>query len=234
MPITTVDLRQPPGFLVQVCAGCGLEHTIELDRGAAETKKAPFAISDGATLELSVDGKPYSVAFSKGDAADLAATTAVELVAKLAAIAGANTTAASSGTVVIASKTTGASSRVEITGGTARKGCGFSPDLADPCPGRPILGVKAKNDHVDLICLRRCGCGTQEIISRAWDVAPAALAGSAFYEHRKAVNSIAEHFKSQGWVHPDLATDLAAEKTRPPDRFADGTKLLVVPPFAKW
>ena len=232
MPIKTIDLTQPPGFLVQVCAACGVEHTITFDRGAAETKVAPFALADGATLEIAVDGASATrVTFTGKDAKSLAAVAAGELRAKLAAVAHLTAVVSSAGTVIVESVTAGPKSRIEITGGTAREPLGFME--GDPCPGRPVLGYGAAPfENSDVIPLRGCGCGAYEMVNRTWDVAPVELAGTQFYEQRRAVNFLAEHFKAKGWLHPDLVAAIASEKTPPADRHPEGTKLIAVPFYA--
>ncbi len=230
MPIKTIDLSSAPGFLIDVCLNCGIEHRIRLDRGAVETKAEPFALDDGATLEVSVDGSaPATITFKTADAASLGAAKAAEIVAKLQALGSVQITVTKAATVIIESASVGAASRIEVTGGTARKALGFFDDTADPCPGRPTLGMKSQRTNLDIIAFRRCGCGTHETVNRTWDVAPATLAGTQFYEHRRAVNYLSEHFKKKGWVHPDLAAVYQAEATAPPDTLADGTSLASVP-----
>ncbi len=230
MPIKSIDLQHAPGSLVQVCANCGAEHAIALNRGAVETKPGPFKLSEGDTLELAVDGKPeVIVTFAKNDAKDLTATTVAELAKKLDGAGGASARSASSGAVIIESGTTGSGSRVSISGGTARAAV-VPEDPWEPCAGRPVLGLPGQGrfENKDLIFLRRCGCGAFEMVSRTWDLASPALAGSNFYEHRRAVNALGEHFKAQGWVHPDLAAKYQAEAT-PPDCHPAATKQITVP-----
>ncbi len=232
MPIKTVDLSQKPGFLVQFCRTCALEHMIRFDRAAVETKPEPFALSEGGTLALSLDGAAaMTITVTKADAKSLAAMTAVELKAKLNTISGVLASVTPAGTLLIESASTGPNSAVQFTGGSSLAALGRDWGRTDPCPGRPVLGVSdGRRANKDSIALRRCGCGTFDILNRTWDVAPAELAGSFFYEHRKAVNSLGEYFKAQGWVHPDLAADLKAETTSPADRFPAGTTTISVPP----
>ncbi len=226
MPITTIDLNK--GFLLQVCAACGLEHTIRFDRAAAETKVPPFSPSDGSTLELQVNDAPLvTLTLEKSDAANLGSMTASELKSKLAGVTGIEVSIAAAGTVVVESATTGPASRLEITG-TAAAAFGLLYPAA--CPGRPTLGHAAgSHENKDVIRLRACGCGACEVVNRTWDAAPSALEGSHFFEHRRAVNSLGEHFKQQGWVSVDLASALKAENAKPHDRHADGTKMINVP-----
>ncbi len=227
MPITKMDLSN--GWLVQVCAACGLEHVIRFDRGAAETKAGPFALFAGATLEVAIDGAAaQSVKFASTDAKDLGVTSAAELATRLGAGTGALASATALGSVLIESATTGATSRVEVTGGSAMGALGFQ--AKDAQSGRPILGDHAgPYENTDVIVFRTCGCGSYEMVNRTWDVAPANLAGTPFYEHRRAVNALGQHFKAKGWLHSDLASRFAAEATPPADVLTSTTGIVAVP-----
>lgn len=239
MPIKTIDLTIAPGFVIQTCACCPCEHKVKLDRGGADTKEGPFGISVASTLDVKVDEQaaPQTVLFAAGSFPDFTAVTAEQLRDKLnATLAGATAILNIDGrAVTIESNTTGPGSKVEITGGSARAALGFPVDgIADPCPCRPVLGrdlgggLKSK----DMICLRRCACGAQEQFIRTWDVCDPKYAGTHHYEHRRAVNALAAHFKNQGWLDPAVAADITAEAGDPPDRAADlaGTILHVPPP----
>jgi len=57
----------------------------------------------------------------------------------------------------------------------------------------------------------------QEQLVRTWDVCDPKYAGTHHYEHRRAVNALAIHFKAQGWLDPAVAADINAETTDPPD-----------------
>jgi hypothetical protein len=226
MPILKIDLTTAPGLVVQQCAKCGGKHTLKLDRGATETGKAPFDIPVGSTLEVAVDGAvPQTVTFASGDFPDFAIVSAAQLRDKLnAALSGATALLdpEDPDLVLIESAVTGAGSKVEVTGGTARAALGFSTTMADPCPHRPHLGRDLGGGMVNknVICTRRCGCGSNEVLLRTWDVAPAMYAGTHFYEHRRAVNALAIHFKSQGWFDPGAAAGINAETSSPPDSAA--------------
>lgn len=225
MPIKSVTTTPAPGFLIQDCVVCGTENKISFGRGAQKSKPGPFALQNGDTLDVTVDvGLPQTVTFAAGDFPDFAAVTAAQLAAKLIAALSGITASDDAGGCLIESSSTGASSKVEITGGTVRAALGFPTDgRKDPSPGRPVLGVafgpagdQMKNKNV--IALRRCnGCGANECLIRTFDVAPGTLNGTHFAEHRKTVNSLAEHFKGQGWSHPDVANDHAAEVGGPPE-----------------
>lgn len=224
MPIKQIDLTTAPGLLVQTCAKCGANHRINLDRGAVDTKQDPFSIPEGSTLELRVDGEatPQTVTFAAGDFPDFSAVTAAQLRDQLnASLVGTSSLLNLSGRgVTIESDAMGDTSRVEISGGSARAALGFpTNDIADPCPCRPHLGseVGPGLKNLDIILLRRCPCRANEMLVRTWDVCDPRYAGSHFYEHRRAVNALAIHFKSQGWVDPACTAELAAETGSPSD-----------------
>lgn len=239
MPIKTIDLTAAPGFVIQRCACCQCEHKVSLDRGGTDTKEGPFNVPVGSTLDVKVDGEAVAqtVTFAVGDFPDPTAVTPEQLRDKLnAALVGATAVLNLNGrAVTIESDTTGPTSKIEVTGGTARAAFGFPTDgIADPCPCRPCLGrdigggLKAK----DLICIRRCACGAQEQLVRTWDVCDPKYAGTHHYEHRRAVNALAVHFKGQGWLDPAVAAEINAEIADPPDRAPGlpGTVLTVPPP----
>lgn len=194
---------------VQTCAVCGAENMIAFDRGAQKTKKAPFVLKIGDTLDIKVDAAlPVTVTFAAGDFPDLGAITATDLATKLAKAISGISAREDGGGCLIESVATGAASRIEITGGSARAALGFTTDArVDLGVTRPVLGVAAGPQmDPNVIALRRCGnCGANECLIRSFDAAPAELAGSHFAEHRKAVNTLAQHFKVQGFLHPELA-----------------------------
>lgn len=225
MPIKSITTTPAPGFMVQVCAVCGAEHKVSFGRGAQKTKKGPYALQVGDTLEVEVDGgTPQTVTFAVGDFPDFNAVTAAQLAAKLSAALTGVTAEDDGGGCLIESAATSGQSKVDIKGGTARGALGFVTDgRKDPSPGRPVLGVaigpptdQLKDKNV--IALRRCNdCGANECLIRTFDSAPADYDGTHFAEHRKSVNALAEHFKAQGWSHPDVASEHAAETVGPPN-----------------
>jgi len=225
MPIKSITTTPSPGFMIQVCAFCGAEHKISFGRGAQKSKKGPFALQAGDTLTVSVDGGPaQTVTFEARDFADLGAVTATELVAKLSAALTGVVVEEDAGGCLIESVAVSAQSRVDITGGTARRALGFATDgRKDPSPGRPVLGVVVgpPSDQLrdkNVIALRRCNdCGANECLIRTFDAAPAEYEGTHFAQHRKSVNALAQHFKAKGWSHPDVAEDHAAETSGPQD-----------------
>ncbi len=224
MPIKSLDLTVAPGFLIQCCAYCGRERRLSLDRGGADTKEGPFDIPVDSTLEVTVDEKetPETVRFEAGSFPEPSAVTALQLRDKLnASLAWATASLDLAGTgVTLESNTTGAASRLEVTGGTSRAALGFPVEGArDSCAGRPVLGRDLGEGlkHKDIICVRRCPCGAQEQLIRTWDVCDPRLAGTHHYEHRRVVNALAIYMSEQGWLDPAVAADIQAEPRRPPD-----------------
>ena len=223
MPIKRIVTTPAPGYLVHVCAVCGAEHTVSLNRAAQKTKTGPWALRHGDTLIVRVDSSsPIVVTFTSGEFADFGNVTALELAAKLNADLPGVQVRDDAGGVLIESAAIGDGSRVQIIDGTARAALGFSTNgHADPCHARPVLGISVGAGHIvdkDIIALRRCNdCGANECLVRTFDAAPTHLEGTHFVEHRRAVNSLAEHCKSCGWSHPDVAEHHAAESTQPAD-----------------
>lgn len=224
MPIKQIDLTTPPGFLIQTCAACGMERQIAFDHGAADIKPGPFNIPVDSTLDVKVDDEatPQTVTFAAGSFPDFAAVTAEQLRSKLnASLTGATAVLNLGGAgITIESGSTGPDSRVEIVGGSARAALGVpTSGVEDPCPCRPRLGreVVPSLHNVNIVCFRRCPCGANEMVVRTWDVCDVKYAGSHFYEHRRAANALAIHFKTQGWLEPSCAAEINAETTSPPD-----------------
>lgn len=217
MPIKSLT----DSHFVQVCAVCSAEHTIAFDRAGQKTKKGPFALKIGDTLEVKVDAAlPVTVTFAEGDFPDFSAVTPDQLAKKLAAAVAGIAAREDGGGSLIESATTGAASRVEVTGGSARAALGFPTDgRGDVGVTRPVLGVAAGPQmDPNVVALRRCGnCGANECLIRSFDAAPAKLDGSHFAEHRKAVNTLAQHFKAQGFLHPALAAIHETETRVPVD-----------------
>jgi hypothetical protein len=211
--------------LVQICAACGAEHMISFDRGAQKSRTGPFALELGGTLVVRVNtAAPMTMTIAPGDFPDLGRVTAAQLAAVLNASIPGIHARDDAGGVLIESATTGAGSRIEIIGGTARTALGFATGgRIDPCLSRPVLGISHGTEpdvmkNKDVLVLRRCNdCGSHENLIRTFDAAPPEHDGTFFAEHRKAVNALAEHCKSRGWSHPDVAADHAAETTRPVD-----------------
>lgn len=225
MPIKSITTTPAPGFLIQVCAACGAEHKISFGRGAQKTKKGPFVLQVGSTLEVAVDGgAPQTVAFAAGDFPDFGAVATSQLITKLATALVGIVAEDDAGGCLIESQSTSPQSKIEITGGTARAALGFPTNGGmEPNPGRPVLGVSSGSvgsriQDKNIIALRRCSdCGANECLVRTFDVSPAEYNGTHFAEHRRAVNSLAQHFKAQGWSHPDVASEHATETRGPPD-----------------
>jgi hypothetical protein len=127
-----------------------------------------------------------------------------------------------SGGLLIESATAGPNSRIEIIGGSARAALGFTTNgAADPCHGPPVLGVSFGPEQMqdpNILALRRCNnCGSNECLVRTLEAIGAELSGSYVAEHRRIVNTLAEHCKACGWSHPDVAAHHAAETKKPID-----------------
>lgn len=218
MPIVEADTT----MLKQACLNCGAGHTIPLKQGYSKSKKETYALADGDTLEVAVDGEatPQSVSFALADFADISAALASEVVAKLDAnLAGATADVDAGAVRVVSDSTTMGTTSIEVTGGTARDKLGFDGRKY----GARALGVTKgppglKKTAVDTIDLPHCPeCGAKESLMRTWDTAPQEVSGSLFAMHRKTVNSLAAHLKGQGYSDPDAKPMHDAETSGPPD-----------------
>jgi hypothetical protein len=223
MPIKHIDTTTTPGYMVHICAACNAEHKISFDRGAQKTKRGPFLLRAGDTLVVRVDeAAPATASFATADFADFTRVSAAELAAKLNTALPGVQAHDDAGGVLIESASMGPESRVQIIDGTACAALGFPIGGCEaPCHTRPVLGISIGAGQIvdkNIIALRRCNdCGANECLVRTFDVAPAHLAGTHFSEHRKVVNSLAEHCKSQRWSHPAVAEHHATETTLPAD-----------------
>lgn len=82
------------------------------------------------------------------------------------------------------------------------------------------LGVSRGNrKDPDIIELPPCpGCGAWENLKRTWDTLDETKYGTtAFYQQRRAVNTLAQRLKATGRCNPDCADEHAAETEEPPD-----------------
>ena len=94
--------------------------------GNAET----YTLVDGQTLTVAVDGGGAQTAtFNTADFADIANATAAEVAAVITTDITGATASDSSGSVLIVSDTTGETSTIQVTGGTANTALGFSTAL---------------------------------------------------------------------------------------------------------
>jgi hypothetical protein len=203
---------------------CRADHdAVDADRRRAHS---PVKFQAGDTLEVRVDSRsPVTVTFTADDFTNLTQVTAAELAAKVQRAIPGVIASDDAGGLLIESATTGPESRVEITGGSACAVLGFPTDnTADPCHGRPVLGVSfgpGQMQDPSILALRRCNdCGSNECLARTLEAIPAELHGSYVAEHRRIVNTLAEHCKDRGWSHPDLAAHHAAETEKPLERIA--------------
>ncbi len=218
MPILEADTT----MLKQECLTCGGVHTIPIRQGYSKSKKQPYVLADGDTLEVKVDGAaaPQVVTFASGDFGSIAAALASEVAAKIgAAIAGAAADVDGSAIRILSASTVPGTTAIEITGGTARDKLGFDGRRS----GARVLGATKgqgafKRTAVDTIDLPHCPeCGSKECLVRTWDTAPAEVADKLTARHRRVVNALAEHLKGLGHSDPDARQAHDAEKTRPQD-----------------
>lgn len=234
MPITHIDSDE----LHQTCLNCGAEHRIPLKRAVCKSKRGPYALTDGDTLEVVVDdgATPQTITFSASDFADIDSALATDVAAAIQArLEGASADVDADG-VRLASRTEGADkSVVRVVGGTARSKLGFD----DRAHGPLVLGVTngtgaQKRTAVDTIDLPHCSeCGAKESLVRTWDTAPPELANSFHCMHRRAVNALAEYLKEEGYSDADAKLMHAREPGPPPDRdarFPMGSLSLPKPP----
>src|SRR5215510_5598637 len=115
MPIKQLTTNPAPGHLVHVCAACGAEHRISLDRGAQKARTGPVALHVGDTLEIRVDaGPPVTVTFAADDFRDFRRVTAAELAAKLDQALSGVVASDDAGGLLIESASTGPESCIEI------------------------------------------------------------------------------------------------------------------------
>jgi hypothetical protein len=239
MPISKVDLTGSDKHFEQSCVRCGYKQRIRLGYGAQATKEAPFALSAGATVIVSVDGgADQTVSFAAASFKNVGAATAQELVVALnAQLTGATASLdASPDCVVIESTTPGSASCVRFTGGTALTALGLYATAPEDRIGvAPVVGCVADGVHLkNNLQLRPCnGCGingallTQETLMRAWDTAPDAPE----YKHRRVVNALFQWMKDNGHVNDLLLLDYAEESQVPPDTLADIDKSVIEIPM---
>lgn len=207
--------------LIQRCAVCGAEHSISFDRAAAKSKTGPFVLRAGDTLAVELDGETTLTAALAADSAlDFSSVTAAQLASAWQPQLPGARLRDDAGGLLMESKRTGPESGVRIVGGTCAEALGFAVERADPCSGRPVLGVDLGGDHHDanVIALRRChDCGSHECLVRTFDRAAPDHPADHFHQHRFAVNALAQHCKRQGWSHPACAGHHAVEAHEPPD-----------------
>ncbi|HET9621791.1 MAG TPA: hypothetical protein VFP84_10510, partial [Kofleriaceae bacterium] len=118
MPIKRLCSDPDDGKLIQVCAGCGAEHTISLNRAGQKSKTGPFALHDGDTLIVQIDAAPARTAtFASGASTSVAAISAAQLADAFRAQLPGTRICEDAGGLLIESRTSGETSRVEILGG---------------------------------------------------------------------------------------------------------------------
>lgn len=209
-------------YIKQECIACGGIHRIPLKQGCSKSKKEPYVLADGDTLDVKVDGQaaPQIVTFAAADFVNIGAALASEVAAKInGAITGASADV-DSGAVCITSASNGPwTTSVEVVGGTARGKLGFDGRKY----GARLLGVTKgqgaqKQTAADTIDLPHCpDCDAKECLVRTWDPGPPEFAETPHAKHRKSVNALAQHLKGAGYSDPDAKTKHDNEIAGPPD-----------------
>ena len=206
----------------QECLACGSIHTIPLKQGTSKSKKEPYALADGDTLELKVDGQatPQVITFSADDFVNIGAATAAEVAAKInASLTGAAADVDGSAVRIVSASTAKGATSVEVSGGTARGKLGFDGRKYGP----RVLGVtlgNGPNKHTapDTIDLPHCpDCGAKECLVRTWDTVDPDHAATLHGKHRKVVNALAQHLKTHGYSDADAKATHDAETAAPSD-----------------
>jgi hypothetical protein len=216
MPIQRVDSTT----IEQICAGCGAVHAIPIKQASIKARRGPYGLSPGDTLELEIDGKPETITFSAREIAAEAMTLATAAATAVAAQLASGRVDADRDALRIISRSTGFGvSSIRVTGGTAKDKLGL-----DGREHRPIsLGVtKGSGDTqrtaVDTIDLPHCPeCSAKECLVRTWDRGPDELVDSFFAQHRRAVNSLAQHLLVEGFAVPEALAVQTAANAAPPD-----------------
>lgn len=217
MPILEADTTQ----IKQECLTCGGVHTIPLRHGYSKSRREPYALVDGDTIELKVDGaaSPQIVAFSAADFTNIAVALAAEVIAKInAAIVGATASVDESAVRIVSASSLPGVTSIEITGGSARAKLGFDGRRY----GALVLGTTkgsgtSKLTAVNTIDLPHCpGCGSKECLIRTWDETPFAATGDLHATHRGVVNALAQHLLQIGHSDPDAKAAHNAETRQPP------------------
>jgi hypothetical protein len=216
MPIQRIDSTT----LEQICAGCGAIHAIPIKQASIKARKGPYRLSPGDTLELEIDGEPETITFTAREIAAEAMTLATAAAtAATAQLATASVDADRDALRIISRSAGFGISSIRVTGGTAKDKLGL-----DGREHRPIsLGVTkgngdARRTTLDTIDLPHCPeCGAKECLVRTWDQAPAELADTFFAQHRRAVNSLAQHLLIEGFAVPEALAVHAVALAAPPD-----------------
>lgn len=218
MPFTIADNNE----ITQTCLGCGAGHRIPLKKGHAKSKKGPFALAAGDTLEVKIDDEatPQVITFAAADFADIGNALASEVAAKINTVFTGGVADTDDDAVRILSNSVvmGATS-VEVTGGTAQSKLGLGSQKAGPLKLGVTKGTGAfKQTAVDTIDLPHCPyCGAKESLVRTWDTTPPGFEESFHGKHRRAVNALAQHLKGEGFSDPDAKPTHDNEPGPPPE-----------------
>lgn len=233
MPILEADTT----MLKQECLACGGVHTIPLRQGYSKSKKEPYALAEGDTLEITVDGgAPQLVTFAAADFANIAGALVSEVAVTLdRTLAGAAADVDGGAVRIVSASTAPLTTAIEVSGGSAREKLGFDGRRY----GARLLGISKgqgafKRTAADTIDLPHCpDCGSKECLVRTWDSAPAEVADRLTALHRRVVNAVAEHLKDLGHSDPDSRETHRSERRRPPDIDPEFTTRRVALPSAR-
>jgi len=234
MPITIADDNE----ITQTCLNCGAGHRMPIKKGYTKSKKGPYALVDGDTLEVKIDDEatPQVITFLTADFADIGNALASEVATKIsAALTGGSADTDDDAIRIMSSSVVMGTSSVEVTGGTAQSKLGFGTHKAGPLMLGVTKGTGAnKQTAVDTIDLPHCPyCGAKESLVRTWDAVPPGFENSFHAKHRRAVNALAQHLKGQGFSDPDAKPMHDNEPGPPPEveaNFPPGPMNLPVPP----
>lgn len=219
-------------FFIAMCV-CGQRHTFNFDVGGVNTKTAPFSLIAGESIVYRFDndggnaGTTETITFAAGDFPDFNNISADELVVKLNSVLVAGKAINDFGTVLVESKTSGATSCVEVLDGYAAEDLGYNvrgDQFNHYCCGRVCLGYAPDlNRHFpNAVLVRRCNsCGSQATIHRNMTDYTNNPQAANNIDQRKAVNSLCNLLKSNGYVDCDMKDYYAAEKINAAECFID-------------
>ena len=234
MPITTADDHE----ITQTCLNCGAGHRMPLRKGHSKSRRGPYVLVDGDTLELKLDGEATHqvVAFANSDFADIGNALAPEVAAKINAVLSRGLADIDDDAVrIMSNSVVMGTTSVEVTGGSAKSKLGFIGTKIGPLMLGVTKGTGAtKQTAVDTIDLPHCPqCGARESLVRTWDTVPPGFEYSFHAKHRRAVNALAQHLRAQGFSDPDAKTKHDNEPGPPPEveaNFPPGPMKLTAPP----
>jgi len=219
-------------YFITYCTECGCKNSHSFGRGGAKLDEGPYNLPVDSTLIISVDDGPdITITFSNGDFPDFTNVTCEQLIAKLnAAIPGATSVIDDDNDILIESNTVGLSSCISVKGGTALSTFKIYPgDYRPVVVGIPAPPNTPYGHNYNMIKLRPCCCGTVGFYHITFDAMSASEYGSLGHLHRQAVNTLGEHLKENGWVHPALSDYYETETAKPIDMHDDISQISIDP-----